>query len=106
MSSGGVPRYQDLLWPVVLALRELGGSGSIAEIESEVSRQQDFSEEQQSVWHGDGPKTEINYRIDWARTYLKGIGLATNTGAGDLGADSCRFVGHRGRDRTEAGTVH
>lgn len=82
MSSGGVPQYHELLWPVIEALRALGGSGSIAEIESEVSRQQNFSEEQQSVLHGDGPKTEMNYRIDWARTYLKGMGLATNTERG------------------------
>ena len=82
MSSGGVPQYHKLLWPVIEALRALGGSGSIAEIESEVSRQQNFSEEQQSVLHGDGPKTEMNYRIDWARTYLKGMGLATNTERG------------------------
>lgn len=32
--------------------------------------------------HGDGPKTEINYRIDWARTYLKGMGLADNATRG------------------------
>lgn len=82
MTSGGVPKSQKLLWPVVEALRALGGSGSIAEIESEVSRQQNFSEAQQSVLHGDGPKTEISYRIDWARTYLKGMGLATNTERG------------------------
>jgi restriction system protein len=82
MPSGGVPQYHKLLWPVIQALRSLGGSGSIAEIESEVSKQQDFSEEQQSVLHGDGPKTEINYRIDWARTYLKGMGLANNTERG------------------------
>lgn len=82
MSSGGVPQYHKLLWPVIEALRSLGGSGSIAEIESEVSKQQNFTEEQQSVLHGDGPKTEMNYRIDWARTYLKGMGLATNTERG------------------------
>ena len=69
MSHGGVPQYHKLLWPVIEALRSLGGSGSIAEIESEVSRQQNFTEEQQSVLHGDGPKPEMNYRIDWARTH-------------------------------------
>ena len=29
--------------------------------------------------HGDGPSTEIQYRLAWARTYLKGMGLLTNS---------------------------
>lgn len=77
-----VPKYQDLLWPTVQALRELGGSGSIAEIEQTVAAIEKFTDAQQSVLHGDGPKSEIAYRIDWARTYLKGMGLATNSQRG------------------------
>ena len=51
-----VPKYQDLLWPTVQALRELGGSGSIAEIEQTVAAIEKFTDAQQSVLHGDGPK--------------------------------------------------
>ena len=32
--------------------------------------------------HGDGPGSEINYRIAWARSYLKDMGLATNPDRG------------------------
>ena len=35
--------------------------------------------EQQAVLHGDGPGGEIAYRIAWARTYLRGMGLADNS---------------------------
>ena len=32
--------------------------------------------------HHDGPGTEIGYRLAWARTYLKGMGLLTNSSRG------------------------
>lgn len=77
-----VPQYQQLLWPTVLAMRSLGGSGAIDEIVAQVMRQEDFSEEQQSRLHKDGPGSEIEYRLAWARTYLKGMGLAENSQRG------------------------
>jgi hypothetical protein len=78
----GLPRYQDLLWPTILALRDLGGSGSIEEIVEKVLELGDYSAEQQSVLHKDGPSTEIEYRLAWGRTYLKGMGLAVNSQRG------------------------
>jgi restriction system protein len=82
MSLSGLPRYQDLLWPTILALRDLGGSGSIDEIVEKVLELGDYSAEQQSVLHKDGPSTEIEYRLAWGRTYLKGMGLAVNSQRG------------------------
>ena len=32
--------------------------------------------------HNDGPETEIGYRLAWARTYLKGMGLLDNSARG------------------------
>lgn len=77
-----IPPYQDFLWPAVVALRTLGGSASIDELLEQVIVQQGYSEEQQSVLHGDGPRTEIGYRLAWARSYLKGMGLAENSQRG------------------------
>jgi restriction system protein len=34
------------------------------------------------VLHNDGPETEIGYRLAWARSYLKGMGLLTNSARG------------------------
>lgn len=77
-----IPPYQDFLWPAVVALRTLGGSASIDELLEQVIVQQGYSEEQQAVLHGDGPRTEIGYRLAWARSYLKGMGLADNSQRG------------------------
>lgn len=77
-----VPPYQDLLWPAVQVMRDLGDSGSIDEITERVLDRENFSEAQQAVLHGDGPGTEIAYRLAWARSYLKGMGLAENSRRG------------------------
>jgi restriction system protein len=80
--SDAVPSYRDLLWPTLQAVIAIGGSGRIDEINGTVVERQRYSEAQQSVLHGDGPQTEIGYRLAWARTYLKGMGLLDNSARG------------------------
>ena len=92
MAMAEVPPYNELLLPALEAISERGGSASISEIVETVIRQQGFSEAQQAVLHNDGPETEIGYRLAWARTYLKGMGLLTNSTRGiwaltDAGAE-------------------
>lgn len=82
MGTGDVPPYHELLWPVLQAVGELGGSGSISEIVETAIKREDFSDAQQALLHNDGPETEIAYRLAWARTYLKGMGLLTNSSRG------------------------
>jgi restriction system protein len=72
MAAADVPPYHELLWPVLQAVTELGGSASIGEIVETVTKRQGFSEAQQAVLHNNGPETEIGYRLAWARSYLKG----------------------------------
>jgi restriction system protein len=57
----------------------MDGSGHLDEINTTVIESQGYSEEQQGVLHGDGPQTEIEYRLAWARTHLKGMGLLDNS---------------------------
>ena len=82
MAQADIPAYSDLLWPTIVTVRRLGGSGSIDEIAEAVVDQEGFTEEQQQVLHGDGPQTEIGYRLGWARSYLKGMGLLVNSKRG------------------------
>jgi restriction system protein len=77
-----IPQYHELLWPALLAVDELGGSASIGEMVETVVKRQGFTDQQQAVLHNDGPETEIGYRLAWARTYLKGMGLLTNSARG------------------------
>jgi restriction system protein len=83
MDSGvSIPSYRDLLWPTLSAVREIGDSGTIEEIVEKVIALESFSEEQQAIPHGDGPSSEIEYRLAWARTYLKGMGALNNSKRG------------------------
>lgn len=77
-----IPSYKDLLWPTQRAVREIGDSGTIEEIVEKVIELEGFTEQQQAVVHGDGPGSEVEYRLAWARTYLKGIGALINSTRG------------------------
>src|SRR5690348_5141283 len=77
-----VPTYDKMLWPTLQALRKLGGSGTIQEIMNSVISIEKYTEAQQSIVHGDGPQTEIDYRLAWARTYLKKVGALENSSRG------------------------
>jgi len=73
-----IPPYNELLWPALLAVRELGHTATIEEVVEKVIERQGFTEEQLAVLHKDGPRSEIEYRLAWARTYLKGMGQLDN----------------------------
>lgn len=82
MPNVDIPQYHEFLLPTLQAVDALGGSGSISEIVEAVLKQQQFTDEQQTKLHNEGPETEIGYRLAWARTYLKGMGLLTNSQRG------------------------
>lgn len=82
MATDEIPPYHFFHWPALQAVIDLGGSASIADLETAVLDRLDFSPEAQDVLHRDGPMTEIQYRLAWARTYLKGMGLLTNSQRG------------------------
>lgn len=76
-----IPSVRHLLVPTLDAIRQ-SDSATIDEIVERVLARQQYSEEQQAVLHGDGPRTEIEYRLAWARTHLKGMGLLDNSARG------------------------
>lgn len=78
----GVPQYHEMLWPTLVAVLARGESASIDEITESVIKSEAYTEDQQAVLHGDGPRSEIAYRLAWARTYLKGMGLLVNSKRG------------------------
>src|SRR5258707_9137853 len=82
VAKASVPQYNEMLWPVLKAVAELGGSASIGEIVETVIKWEGFSDAQQAVLHNNGPETEIGYRLAWARTYLKAMGLLANSTRG------------------------
>lgn len=72
-----VPPYHDLFNPTLQAIKKLGGSASLAELEEEVSKILRLSDEEIVEAH-DERRTKLEYRLAWARTYLKAFGLLDN----------------------------
>ncbi len=77
-----VPSYDTMLLPTVAALRSLGGSGTIEEINSTVMELMALSAEVLEVPHGNSSISEVVYRLAWSRTYLKKYGLIENSARG------------------------
>jgi restriction system protein len=76
-----VPKYDELFNPALQALHNLGGSASIAEMEEEVIRILNMSENDINEIHR-GSVTKLSYRLAWARNYLKRFGLIDNSSRG------------------------
>lgn len=83
-NSSQMPKYHELMNPVLEALHELGGSGSIEEIAQKVAELSDIPEELFNIPHNPekSSQTEIEYRLAWARTYLKKYGILDNSDRG------------------------
>lgn len=84
MSNVTVPTYDSMMNPLMEALRNLGGSGTIEEIYNEIANLLHLSDEQLEVLHNPekGTQTEVEYRLAWTRTYLKKCGLLENSTRG------------------------
>ncbi len=87
-----VPSYDKLMIPVLDALVSLGGSGTIEEINEKVYEQENFSEETLQIPHKvDGSQSELDYRLAWARTYLKKFGVLENSARGVWNLDESKL---------------
>ena len=79
-----VPSFDQLMNPLITALRDLGGSGSIDELYERVLQNLKLSDDVLSVLHDSesSNQTEVHYRLAWARTYLKKYGVLDNSTRG------------------------
>ena len=84
MTEVQVPTFDTLMNPVIQALKSLGGSGTIEEINDKASEIAGLSDEQLEVLHNPekGGQTEVEYRLAWTRTYLKKYGVLENSSRG------------------------
>jgi restriction system protein len=78
----GVPPYDKLLFPTIKALKALGGSGTIEEITNKVIELEKFPPSVATAMHLSHNMTALEYRLAWARTYLKRVGAVDNSERG------------------------
>ena len=69
-------QYDEMMNPVLQALKSLGGSGTNEEINNKVSEIVHLSADDYEILHNpeQGGLTEFEYRLMWTRTYLKNLG--------------------------------
>lgn len=70
------------MWPLLNALRVMGGSATNEELLAKIIEQEAYPAEVQSVQHTDGRQTKLNYNLAWAKTYLKKVGALENSSRG------------------------
>ena len=74
-------KYDDLFNPTLKALKNLGGSGSVSEIEEQVIDILNLTEDAINEIHREST-TKLTYRLAWARNYLKRYKLIENSSRG------------------------
>ena len=81
--NSSLPSFDELIIPTVKALVQLGGSGTVEEINNKVYEITKLPDDILQVPHGEeGTTNEVDYRLAWSRTYLKKFGLLENSSRG------------------------
>jgi restriction system protein len=76
MADRPMPQYTDLMQPLVDVLRSAGGQASNAEINAAIVAALALPSAVATRLHQpDSPLTELEYRLQWTRTYLRQFGL-------------------------------
>lgn len=80
--SAPIPKVEDFYVPTVRALRHLGGSASIEEIQDRLVEMEGLTQEQLDLTYPTSGDQIVPDRMSWARTYLKIAGLVASGGRG------------------------
>lgn len=77
-----VPTVDELYIPTLEALKNLGGSANIIELNEKVYEIMQLSDSVLNVPHEDDGRTKVEYRLAWVRTRLKLAGYISNSERG------------------------
>jgi restriction system protein len=81
--NNNIPKFDEMMKPLLKALKLLGGSGTVDEINNKTIELMNISDEVLSIKHGEnGYRSEVEYRLAWTKTYLGKYGLINNSKRG------------------------
>ncbi|HEY0314153.1 MAG TPA: restriction endonuclease [Allosphingosinicella sp.] len=91
--TNSLPKYDDFMQPTLRAIRDLGGSASIEEIQDKLTETMGLSQAQLDLAYAKSGALVAPDRMSWARSHLKIAGLLASGGKGiwlltDLGRDA------------------
>ncbi|MGU9963900.1 MAG: restriction endonuclease [Candidatus Halichondribacter symbioticus] len=70
VEPNSAPDYPGMMLATVLAVKKLGGSGHIYDIEAQIIEDEPISEEEQAYMMPNGGSTKLSFYLGWARTCL------------------------------------
>lgn len=70
-SKFDVPKFDALMWPTLEALKALGGSALNQELHDWIADHLGIQEDVRMVPHRERGMTALQYRLHWARSYVK-----------------------------------
>lgn len=76
------PAHTEMMNELFQAMKELGGSGTINEIDQKTLEILQLPQDITDYPHGNSNKTEIQFRLAWTRTYMKKAGILENSSRG------------------------
>ena len=83
MNKNDIPTYDKMMWPTVLALKDIGGSASNQELLEKVMGIMGIPEAAQNIPLHEGSSTSLlGNRLGWARSYLGKAGALKNSERG------------------------
>ena len=65
------PSIPGMMLTIVLALKDIGGSGTVHEITERIIENEQMTKKEQFYISPGGHRSKLNYYLPWARTYLK-----------------------------------
>jgi restriction system protein len=78
-----LPSYDQFMIPLIMALKDLGGSATIEELNEKVYEILNLPDEILEIPHSENDtRSEIEYRLAWTRTYLKKAEILDNSSRG------------------------
>jgi restriction system protein len=76
-----VPRFDALMWPALIAMKELGGSATHDELLEKIIELERIPESVQNVMRTER-RTKLSYNLAWAKTFLGKAGAFDNPSHG------------------------
>lgn len=81
-----LPKYADLMLPTMEALKKLGGTAPVADINAAVIEAMGLTAEQVAAEYDDSVKQSgsiVSHRLAWARSYLRKMNMIDQLGRGE-----------------------
>jgi restriction system protein len=105
--TDALPKYHEFMLPTLKALNDLGGSGSVDEIQDRVISQTGLSEHQLGLTYPTSGAAIASDRMSWARSWMKHGGFVASGGRAvwvltDLGREALDWPPERIRARCQA----